>query len=58
MYFLLPIFQQEQEKKKIDWHDYKAIAEDEQRQGNGVSLLVLKVQEDVQGPVVQNKRYR
>ena len=29
-------FQQEQEKRKIDWHDYKAIAEDEQRQGNNV----------------------
>ena len=24
---------QDEEKKKIDWHDYKAIAEDEQRQG-------------------------
>lgn len=39
---------QEEEKKKIDWHDYKAIAEDEQRQGPGEqgAAVILTAEEE------------
>lgn len=42
------VVEQEQEKKKIDWHDYKAIALDEQRQGPGEqgAAVILTAEEE------------